>query len=43
MVAIEKMELVSLSGDGEKMQFSSSCAKTDLRHKVFERLYWNKK
>jgi hypothetical protein len=43
MVAVEKMELVSSSGDGEKMQFSSSSAKNDLRHKIFDILNSNKK
>jgi hypothetical protein len=43
MVAIEKLELVSLSGDGEKMQFFSSSDKNDLRCKRFDRLNSNKK
>jgi hypothetical protein len=38
MVVVEKMEVLSLGGDGEKMQFSSSSAKNDLRHKRFDRL-----
>jgi hypothetical protein len=38
MVVVEKMEVLSLSGDGEKIQFSSSSAKNDLRHKRFDRL-----
>jgi hypothetical protein len=43
MVAIEKMELVSLGGDGERMQFSFSSGKNDLRRNKFDKLNSNKK
>jgi hypothetical protein len=43
VVAIEKMELGSLNGEGERMQFDSSSNKNDPRHKRFERLNSNKK
>jgi hypothetical protein len=43
MIVVEKMKLVSLGGDGEKMQFSSSSAKNDFSHKRFDRLNSNKK
>ncbi len=43
MVAIEKMELGSLNGEGEKMQFDSSSSLNDPRHKRLERLNSNKK
>jgi hypothetical protein len=43
VVAIEKMELGSLNGEGERMQFDSSNNKNDPRHKRFERLNYNKK
>jgi hypothetical protein len=39
----QKMVLISSSGDGERMQFSSSSAKNDLRHKRFDILNSNKK
>jgi hypothetical protein len=42
VVAIEKMELGSLGGKGEKMKFNSSSSKNDPRHKRFERLNSNK-
>ncbi len=33
VVAIEKLELGSFSGEGERMQFDSSSSKNALRHK----------
>ncbi len=37
------MELVNLGGNGERMQFSSSNGKNDIRCKRFDRLNSNKK
>ncbi len=41
MVAIEKLELVSLGGDGGKMQFFFPSGKNDLRCKRFDKLNSN--
>jgi hypothetical protein len=43
MVAVKKMVLVSSGGDGERMQFFSSSAKNDIKHKRFDILNSNKK
>jgi phage protein U len=43
IVAIEKLELGTFGGEGEKMQFDSLSRKNALRHKNFERLNSNKK
>jgi hypothetical protein len=38
MVVVEKMELVSLGGDGERMYFFSSSGNNDLKCKRFDEL-----
>jgi hypothetical protein len=43
MVAIEKLELVSLGGDGGRMQFYSSSGKNDPKCKRFDSLNLDKK
>jgi hypothetical protein len=43
VVVVEKMELGSSSGEGERMQFDYSSNKNDPTHKRFERLNSNKK
>jgi hypothetical protein len=41
MAVVEKLELVSLGGNGGKMQFFSSNGKNDFRCKKFDRLNSN--
>jgi hypothetical protein len=43
VVAVEKLELDSIGGKGEIMQFDYSSSKNAPKHKRFERLYSNKK
>jgi hypothetical protein len=43
VVAVEKLELGSYGGEGEKLQFDYSSNKNAHRHKRFERLNSNKK
>jgi hypothetical protein len=43
VIAVEKLELGSSGGEGERMQFNFSSNKNVPRHKRFERLNWSKK
>jgi hypothetical protein len=43
VITIEKVELGSFGGKGERMQFDSSSSRNALKHKRFERINSNEK